>query len=354
MSIFNFTQGCLMARISTLVLATTIWHADVAQAEIIPLADMLHGTTISAAQCAAKRDTVWVTAFNQGFCLRYYVSTAGGDGRRPIVLLSGDKLGPFNRTTGLFSPAPKDGDVDTINLIKRADVASQLAGAPAIYLARIGIDGSSGFHGVRKTNLELEAVNAALNAIKIRYRLDGFHLVGQSGGAGLIGSLLGMRHDVGCAVLGSGPLYWGKINQPSDPALQYPDPTNAVPAIAQNRSTRILVVTDPADQRVPIERQSTFVRNLREAGGRVEQFFVQSTDPEHHGVVGFASVAAAGCVRGASDQVISLKLGAYQQTVLAHATSVAHATSSGATPAAPTTGHPQKVTTTRGGRMGKG
>ena len=32
----------------------------------------------------------------------------------------------------------------------------------------------------------------------------------------------------------------------------------------------------------------------------------------------------------------------------------AHATSTGATPAPPTTGHPQKVTTTRGGRMGKG
>ena len=348
MSIFNCAQSRLMAQISTLVLATTFWQVDAAHAEIIPIANMLHGTTISAAQCAAKRDTVWVTAFNQGFCMRYYVSTAGGNGPTPIVLLSGDKLGPYNRTTGLFSPGPRDGDVDTINLIKRADVASQLAGTPAIYLARIGIDGSSGFHGVRKTNLELEAVNAALDAIKTRYRLNGFHLVGQSGGAGLIGSLLGMRHDVGCAVIGSGPLYWGKINQPSEPALQYPDPTNAIPAIAQNRSARILVVTDPADQRVPIERQSTFVRNLREAGGRVEQFFVQASDPDHHGVVGQASVVAAGCVRGASDRVISLKLGAYQQTVLAHAPST------GALPGAPSTGHPQKVTTSRGGRMGKG
>ena len=220
MSIYKCTQRRLMAPMSTLVLATAFWHADAAQAEIIPLTNMLHGTTISAAQCAARRDTVWVTAFNQGFCLRYYVSTAGGNGPLPIVLLSGDKLGPYNRTTELFSPGPQDGDVDTSNLIKRADVASQLAGTLAIYLARIGIDGSSGFHGVRKTNLELETVNAALNAIKSRYRLNGFHLVGQSGGAGLIGSLLGMRHDVGCAVLGSGPLYWGKINQPSDPALQ--------------------------------------------------------------------------------------------------------------------------------------
>lgn len=114
------------------------------------------------------------------------------------------------------------------------------------------------------------------------------------------------------------------------------------------------MISDPADQRVPIERQSTFVRKLREAGGRVEQFYVQASGPEHHGVVGHASVAAAGCVRGASDQVISMKLGAfgafgaYQQSV------VAHTNPAGATPGAPSTGHPQKIMTTRGGRLGKG
>src|SRR5207302_7978011 len=87
-----------------------------------------------------------------------------------------------------------------------ADGFSKMAKTTAIYLARIGVEGTSGNHTSRKTLLELHLMNAALDAIKRRYGFEGFHLVGQSGGSKLVGGLIGLRRDIACAVSGSGPL----------------------------------------------------------------------------------------------------------------------------------------------------
>ena len=126
------------------------------------------------------------------------------------------------------------------------------------------------------------------------------------------------RGDIGCAVPGSGPLSWDN-NESSDPALHYADPSDVVISIARNRATRMLVVTDPADENVLVERQMTFVRKLRQAGGQVDQFFVQATDPEHHGVSAYSTLVVAECVRGAPTAAISRKLAAHVQDVLARA-----------------------------------
>ena len=323
------------ATLTAAVLTASLASADAARAEIIPLADMLRGTEVTAAQCATKPDTVWVTAFNRSFCIRYYMSTAGGSGSRPIVILSGDKLGPYNFNTRTFAPGPDDKDVDTTNLMKRADAHSRAAGTTAIYLARIGIDGSSGFHGVRKTHLELHVLNAALDALKRRYRFEGFHLVGQSGGAGLVAALLALRNDIGCAVPGAGPMRWTNPHRPADPALHMAEATAMIPAIARNRAARLLLVTDPADHYVQIEQQLPFVRSLRQAGGRVDQLFVQAVDPTHHFVTSYAMLAVAECVHGTPTADIAVKLTAFQQTLLARAAAQAKANGAAPQPSAP-------------------
>jgi hypothetical protein len=291
------------------VLATTQAHG-----EIIPVADMLRGTRVTQAQCAATPDAVWVTAYGRNFCIRYYLSTAGGEGLQPVVYLSGDKLGLYDPKTASFKPNPKnppdhrDVDFDTEKASRWVANFSRSTKAPAIYLARVGVDGSSGFHGARKTMLELHAMNAALHAIKRRHGFTGFHLVGQSGGAKLVGGLLALRSDIACAVPGSGPLDTKPDLSSTEPALRYFNVSDFVSAIARNRATRVLVVTDPADERVSAEQQIGFVRKLRHAGGQVEQFFVHAPDPLHHGVSRYASLAAAECIRGADNQDISIKL----------------------------------------------
>ena len=95
----------------------------------------------------------------------------------------GDRLGRLNLKTGEYDPSRRnDKDVDTDDLARMAEQLSRQYKVPAIYLARVGIDGSSGDHRIRHTVLELNVTSAALDAIKQRHRFEGFHFIGQSGG----------------------------------------------------------------------------------------------------------------------------------------------------------------------------
>ena len=241
--------------------------------------------------------------------MRYYLSVAGGPGTRAFGVSSGRPARTdSNGATGEFSPGPRDRDVDTTDFNRVATALSQQAGMPGIYLARPGLDGSSGSHRIRHTTLELHVVNAALDAIKRRHRLEGFHMIGQSGGSTLIGGLLGLRSDLGCAVIGAGVLSYGRTLRSSDPARDYFNASEAVGTIARNRATRIMLVTDPADRKVPERVQTEFVNRLRLAGGRAEQFLVQAMDEDRHGVLPYARTAALGCLRGSSTDEIEQRI----------------------------------------------
>jgi hypothetical protein len=292
--------------------------ASSARAEIIPLSDLVHGTQVSAAQCARVRETVYVTAYGEGFCMRYYLSNAGGEGRWPVVFLQGDRLGRYSRKTQTWSQ-PGTSNLDTTEFIRNAEILSREARTTGIYLARMGVDGSSGFHGDRKTNLELYVTNAALEAIKQRYHFAGFHLVGQSGGSMVIGGLLTLRKDIGCAVPGSARDTLDAHDAPASasPAAQPIDNSADVPMIALNRTARILVVTDPRDKRA--QSQIDFARALRQAGHPVDQFFVQAIDAEHHGVARYSYLAVSACVQGMDSREISLRLDALVQKSVARA-----------------------------------
>jgi hypothetical protein len=280
-----------------------------ARAEIIPAAEMLRGVTITRQQCAALPYSVWVESLGRRFCVRYYVSTAGGEGSRPVVFLQGDQFGKLKPKTKTFYERDKFIDSDTDKLQAFADRFSESAKTTAIYLARIGVDGTSGHHSARKTLLELHLMNAALDAIKQRHGYKGFHLVGQSGGSLLIGGIIGLRHDVGCAVSGSGPLSRAKpLAKPASAPLDYFDPADGIPQIAAQRTLRVLVVTDSADRKVAAARQKNFVKELREAGGRADQFFVKALDDNHHHVAVYARLAVADCVHGASSAQIASDL----------------------------------------------
>ena len=305
---------------SIMTLAGLMCAATGAEAEIIKKDDMLRGITTTRAQCVAQSQAVWLGVDGQDFCVRYYVSTAGGEGSRPVVFLTGDYFGSVNTNTWQWvDPAknknlhvtfePMEKDIDTGDLMKTADAFSKMARTTAIYLARIGIDGTSGNHVSRKTALELHLMNAALNAIKQRHGFEGFHLAGQSGGSRLVGGLVGLRHDIACAVSGSGPLAASYRTNFTDPGRSYFDVLQAVPSIAQNRSLRLMLVTDPRDQTVVLDQQSGFVEKMRQAGRPIPQFLVEATDEHHHGVRAYTQLVVAGCVLGKSDTEIATAVG---------------------------------------------
>jgi hypothetical protein len=303
--------------VATIVAGALLALAGSARADIVPLADQLRGIVISQEQCAALPRAVWVEVAGREFCIRYYLSVAGGQGKGPLVLLQGDRLGRLDAATGQFVPGPRDRDVDTKDYNKVATLLSQQAGLPAIYLARPGLDGSSGNHRIRRTTLELLAVNAALDAIKARHGFGGFHMLGQSGGSTLIGGLLGMRSDLGCVVIGAGLMSYPRVNRSADPGRDFFNAIDRVDEIARKRGTRILLVTDPADRKVPEPGQTDFAKRLRDAGGWVDQFLVQATDEDRHGVLPYARTAAIGCLRGSPTEEISARLAREVRTALA-------------------------------------
>ena len=280
-----------------------------ASAEIIRVGDMLRGIEISQNQCSQTSQAVWVSMHGHNFCIRYYLSTAGGVSGKPIVFLQGDQFGTMDIKTKNFNPPADTKDTDTDNLLKFADNFSKAAKAPGIYLARIGVDGSSGHHRLRRTVLELHTINAALDLIGQRHGYDGFHLVGQSGGSGLIGGLLALRSDIACAVPGAGLLsLLRQARATGDPAKNYFDPMDAAGLISANKSARIIVVTDPQDQVVGVQHQVAFVNAMRREGRAIEQYFVQSIDEKHHGVLVYAGRAIVMCAQGAPSTGIATDL----------------------------------------------
>ena len=305
------------------LIALALAATSPATAHIIPIQELRQGVTMTPAQCAALPSTVWLVVQGRLFCIRYYLSSAGGSGPRPVVFLEGDKLGAFNTRTGVFKVDPQnDKDIDTDKLDTYATNLSKRNKTTAIYLGRPGVDGSSGDHRLRHTLLELQVTNAALEAIKQRHKFEGFHLVGQSGGSTLVGGLLGLRADVGCAVIGAGRLVNPRNMWPKGPTGQVIEQFNASAAaaiIAQRRATRIMLITDPADQRVPEKFQTPFVQLIRQAGGQADQFIVQATDDNRHGVTPYSHMAAASCIRGESTPDIAQALKAFVEKRLDYA-----------------------------------
>lgn len=304
--------GCLLAVIVVLALGV---GSDRACADIIKKEDLLRGITTTHDQCVAIQQALWLTVDGRDFCVRYYISTAGGDGTRPVVFLDGDSDGPIDSTTDAagylvrraWTDPTRVRDEDTDDLIQKAAIFSKMAKTTAIYIGRIGDGGTSGNHLLRKTLLELHLMNAALNALRQRYGFEGYHLAGESGGARLMFGLVMMRHDIGCAVSGSGqlvPMEKGR-SRLNDPGETFFDPTKDVAAQPQNPAERLIMIADPADQQVPeAVEQIPLLAKWRQAGRSIYVINVVSTDPNHHGVFEYLQLVTAGCVLGRSDPEI--------------------------------------------------
>jgi hypothetical protein len=291
--------------LSWFMLAAALLAASGAAAEIIKKEDLLRGVTITHAQCEATSQTLWLNVHGRDFCVRYYLSTAGGEGSRPVVFLQGDRFGKLNPKTRAWIDAVEAKDIDTDEIMQVADAFSKMAKTTAIYLARIGVDGTSGNHTSRKTVLELDLMNAALDGIKQRHGFEGFHLAGQSGGSKIAGGLIGLRRDISCVVLGSGPLIQAAGIKSSDPGRSDFDPSQKIPQLAQYGSMRLFLITDKMDKRVPVAQQTGFIDRLRRAGRKVPQLFVEATDDNHHDVGLYTILVIAGCVLDRSDEEIS-------------------------------------------------
>lgn len=273
--------------------------------------DVIEGTKVSREVCARTPRTVFVEAFGQGICIRYYASGTLR-GQAPIVFFTGDVLGLDEKgrrevEPGYLTQAPEYIDI-------ASKIWSERLKAPMIFFGRMGLNGSSGWHGDRRTALEVEVTRKALDAIAAKEGATGYHLVGQSGGAMLVPALLAARDDVGCAVIASGPLDFRAFTRAygitfrTGGARAHYDPMADVgriaPKIAGDGGSRLFVLTDPQDRAVPAKFQAPFVTALEKAGGRPVQILTGGRDKDHHALIEKALFVTGQCVAEASDAEI--------------------------------------------------
>jgi pimeloyl-ACP methyl ester carboxylesterase len=292
------------------VRAAVVPAVDAAPQAYFSVDDLINGSVISHRQCSTIAMAVWATADGSSECLRYFMSAQPGSGDA-VVLLHGDFVNADNGGAPQVTAAdyartgPREEMEDAAALARRF-------GRTAIVLARPGTFGSSGSElKVRHTAHEARLVDAALTAIAGRYGIGQFHLVGQSGGAILIGALLAMRTDIGCASLGAGRLAVNAEIADRDLAHEAPetmlDDQSYVGGIRASPDLRLFVLSDPADIRSSIVGQSRFVANARAHGVPVTHLLtVANYDKEaHHDVMGQALRVLYECIDGSSDERIA-------------------------------------------------
>jgi dienelactone hydrolase len=231
--------------------------------------------------------------------LRFYGALAGGSDAEPIIYLEGDAISRGNRFNG--DVVVGDRYLRLSPRLMQAE-AEQFAAAlqrPFVNLARPGVFGSSGDHGQRRREYEVQLIDAALDRLKDAFGWRRLNLAGQSGGGHLVAALIARRTDVGLAVIVSGNVAVAKRNLEMKRDVDatgyadFVDPLDTVAAVAQSPPGHILMLTDPGDTVVSAAVQDAYAAALRQAGVAVEQLFVPSLDPRHHDLRLPAILAAA-------------------------------------------------------------
>lgn len=273
--------------------------------------DLMNGTKSSPQACAALPKSVFIRFEGEGICIRYYISGLAA-GQTAVVFFPGDSFGADERgkigpDPGYLTQAPEYIDIGV-------RVWSQRLAAPVIFFGRMGLHGSSGWHGNRRTRLEVGVTLAALDQIKAREGLAGYHLVGQSGGGILAEAALAKRDDIGCAAIASTPLAFATfakmfgIRFRKEGKLAHHEAMNDVAAVAASK-VRILFLTDPKDMAVPPITQTEFIDAVKAAGGTFLHILTGGRGAERHALTEKAMFSTALCIAGAKDEDILARYG---------------------------------------------
>ena len=273
--------------------------------------ELLAGKKMTEAECAAVPSAVWVAGEGNATCIRYYLSTVGGEEKEPIVFLSDDVVAtnarrearPFDH---YLKATPASIQNSSANWSRRLRM-------PYLHLGRPGTYGSSGEHAKRRTPNEIALVSAALDAIKARHGYTRLHVVGHGEGGHTAAALLARRADLGCVVLSSALL--SVRSRLAELGLQEDvtgnknplDPIALVGSIEKRPDLRIFVLTDPDDIVISARSQTVYARQLAAAGLPAHQIFAAAPDPSAHALWREARDIAAACAKGDAPGAIVAK-----------------------------------------------
>ncbi|MET3393901.1 dienelactone hydrolase [Variovorax sp. 1140] len=239
------------------------------------------------AHCPDRVGFLWVQAAEGPSCIRYFASDDIDGARIAIVQFSGDRDGVMDQ-----APTRIPGNTEELRTLD-AQRSRDRAGVPWIFMARPGTYGSSGDHRKRRQLVEFHALDAALDALMQRHRLQRIVIIGHSGGATAGAALLTMgRTRIACAVLTSGA--YGLLERArmlgrsrdgrtdTTGSAEFYDPLDHVGGIARDPARRIVLIGSREDRNTPFVLQQRFADAVAKAGHRIELRTHAAEPPDFH------------------------------------------------------------------------
>jgi pimeloyl-ACP methyl ester carboxylesterase len=264
------------------------------------------GVVVSESQCKDLRNAVWVRVDGAGYCVRYWMSTAGGSKDEAVVYIHGD-LGDA-KTPGQLNKY--SASMTAGRMQREVQRWSRVYGGPYIAIGRLGAFGSSGDHRKRRSLLEIRVVIAALDELKVRHGLRRFHLAGQSGGAHTVAGLAQMRSDVGCAVMAAGVISVKTRARDQGRKIEAGalyDPLDQVAAMQTEPGRRMIVMSDPDDQIVSFRSQREFADRVRAKGLPILHVSADAGTEIFHGLHNESQNMAIDCAKDMDDNALAAK-----------------------------------------------
>ncbi len=275
-----------------------------------------HASTMTACGSAPG----YVVGTSEGpFCLTIAISSAGGTGTRPLVVLADRRMAG----EAGFSERRDDGISALSDLAAR--VSREIAG-PVVAIGRPGTFGSTPLPGPRlppgvaasnvahfSSRIEVSAVSLVLERIKAENTYAGFHLLGIGNGGNLAATLAARREDVACAVVADASLSerdrlaeTGALFVPAE-LKSANDPISEVATLVSRPGLRLLTLSDPGDPDTPAAATDAFVRAVRKQMVAIDRLSLPGpVTPDI--IPRLARVAARGCIAGHAARQIEADL----------------------------------------------
>ncbi|MDQ7730977.1 hypothetical protein [Halomonas sp. SpR8] len=263
---------------------------------------LLWNTPANQQSCPVGESAVWAEYEGGAECIRYFFAGDINDAPFVFFRMYGDR--------GVSMGKPPE-DIANNTVAEQRAIAERKAielGLPVIILARPGTYGSSGDHRERRQKSEFLAINAALNEITQKHRIERLVLSGHSGGATAAAAVLTLgRDDVACAILTSGafalleraqrlrerngkdPIPGVDLTGISNPY----DPLEHIAGITDDPQRIILVIGNSQDSSTPFDLQRRFASALADAGHRVSLIEQAAHGPKFHnlrGAIGYTAI----------------------------------------------------------------
>jgi hypothetical protein len=177
---------------------------------------VMRGSRTTEARCVDALSSVWVAVGKRAECIHYFAAGLQDHNDVLLVHFHGD-VGASRIGSGDMVRVDPRYENFAGQMDKIANKQATETGLPFIWIGRPGTFGSSGFHGDKLQLVNRQLLNAALDKIKNRHSVTAFALSSQSGGGTVVASILTMRQDIRCAVLGAAAASLRKRSMPTVP-----------------------------------------------------------------------------------------------------------------------------------------